>query len=332
MSKRVKIGMISFAHPHAYTYLQALERMADVEIAGVTDDSLERREELAGKFGLSVFRHHSDLLQEDLDAVVVCSENVRHAELTIEAARCGKHVLCEKPLGISIEEMQNMIAECTMAGVKLMTAFPNRYVPAVVEARQLVQGGQIGEVLAIKGTNKGAMPGSWFIRKELSGGGAMLDHSVHVMDLMHWMLQSEVEEVYAENGTLLHRLDIDDAGMVHVKFANGVIAVVDTSWSRAKSFPYARDLSMEITGTLGSITVDDTKEVNQLYRDKASKAVWSFWGADRNFRMVRDFVEAVRDGTPVPITGEDGFKAASVALAAFESVRTRRPVKPFYHN
>jgi predicted dehydrogenase len=323
--------MISFAHPHAYTYLQALQQMADVEVVGLADETQKRREELAGKFGLPVFCHHSDLLQEDLDAVVVCSENVRHAELTIQAARCGKHVLCEKPLGISIEEMQSMIAECKKAGVQLMTAFPNRYVPAVGEARRLVLGGEIGEVLAVKGTNKGAMPGSWFVHRKMSGGGAMLDHSVHVMDLMHWMLRSVVEEVYAENGTLFHPLDIDDAGMVHVKFANGVIAVVDTSWSRARSFPYPRDLSMEITGTLGSITVDDTKEVNQLYRDEASKAKWSFWGADRNYEMVRDFVEAVRDSTPVPITGEDGFKAASVALAAFESVRTGRPVKPFYN-
>jgi myo-inositol 2-dehydrogenase/D-chiro-inositol 1-dehydrogenase len=179
----------------------------------------------------------------------------------------------------------------------------------------------------VKGTNKGGMPGSWFIRKELSGGGAMLDHSVHVVDLINWITQAKVCEVYAESGTLFHDIDIDDSGMVHFKYDNGVVAVLDTSWSRIGAFPYRRDLSLEIIGTNGVIRIDDTTQVNEVYSKEAGKAQWSFWGPDRNADMIQDFVTAIRQTSPVPITGEDGYRSALVALAAYESARTGQPRK-----
>jgi predicted dehydrogenase len=326
MNRKVKIGMISFAHPHAVTYLQKLAMMPDVEVAGLADGRFERvKPQLEGR-NLRYYTDYYDLLATDIDAVIVCSENVHHARITIDAALAGKHVLCEKPLGVTREQMDAMIDACRNRGVQLMTAFPNRYVPAVQEAGRAIERGDIGKVLMIKGTNKGAMPGSWFIEKSLSGGGAMLDHSVHVMDIMRWILKSEVREVYAEYGTLFHELDIDDAGMVHVKFDNGTLAVLDTSWSRAKAFPYSRDLSLEIVGTEGTIVVDDTSQVNEIYSNVSKYPRWSYWGEDRNYLMLRDFIEAVRDGKPVPITGEDGRRAATTALMAFESARTGYPV------
>ena len=187
--------------------------------------------------GIPYYADYNELLAQELDAVVICSENARHAEITKRAAAAGKHVLCEKPLGLSEAEMLEMIQVCKDNGVQLMTAFPCRYITSVRQAKEAIDAGQIGEILAMKGTNRGTMPGGWFIEREKSGGGAVLDHTVHVMDLMHWFTGSKAEEVYAHAETLFNDTEIDDAGMVHVKFANGVVAVLDPSWSRNRTFP-----------------------------------------------------------------------------------------------
>jgi len=324
---KLKVGMISFAHGHANGYFQRLHNLPDVEIVGIADDDKSRVERVLQRYDVPYYEDYRDLLKTDADAVVICSENVHHARHTIDAALAGKHVLCEKPLGVTVEEMRAMIDTCRAQGVQLMTAFPCRFLPAVVQAKQAVDRGDIGEILSIKGTNRGSMPGRWFVNPSLSGGGALIDHTVHVMDLMNWFLRSEASEVYAEAGTLFHDLEVEDAGMVHVKFANGVVAVLDTSWSRSKSFPYWGDVTMEIVGTDGVLFVDAFAQTNEVYSDEATKTQWSYWGESMDEFMLRAFVDALKEGRPVPITGEDGLNSTRVALAAYESIRRGTTVR-----
>jgi predicted dehydrogenase len=323
---KTKVGMISFAHGHANSYLSGLLAIPDVEIIGIADPVASRVEGLTQRHNIPYFADYRDLLKTEVDAVVICSENVHHAEQTIAAANAAKHVLCEKPLGVSVDEMRRMVDAAKQNGVQLMTAFPCRYLPSVRQAKQAVERGDIGDIVAVKGTNRGSMPGKWFIDPALSGGGAVLDHTVHVMDLLNWFLGSKVTDVYAESGTLFHDIPVDDAGMVHVGFANGVIAVIDTSWSRSKSFPFWGDVTMEIIGTNGVISVDAFAQKNEIYSDEKSKAQWSYWGDGMDDLMVADFIQAVREGSDVPISGEDGLKSAQVALAAYDSIRQGKKV------
>ncbi|SEO88845.1 Gfo/Idh/MocA family protein [Paenibacillus sp. OV219] len=323
----LKVGMISFAHGHAFSYFNSLQQLPDVQVVGIADDSKSRVADITERHGIPYYADYKQLLAQDVDAIVICSENVHHAKLVIDAARAKKHVLCEKPLGVSVEEMQQMIDVCKENGVQLMTAFPCRYLAAVISAKEAIDRGDIGEIVAIKGTNHGGNPGGWFVDPSLSGGGALLDHTVHVMDLMNWVLQSPVKEVYAYAATLFTEgLAVDDAGMLHVKFDNGVFAVLDTSWSRPKSFPTWGDVTMEIVGTKGVISVDGLAQKNDLFSDATGKGVYSFWGDDMDFYMIQDFVNALVQGKPVPITGEDGLKAAQVAIAGYESNKLGQPV------
>ena len=102
-------------------------------------------------------------------------------------------------------------------------------------AKKAIDENAVGKILAAKTTNHGSMPGGWFIEKEKSGGGAVMDHTPHVVDLLRWMMKSDPVEVYAEADTLFHDIDIDDAGMLTIQFDNGVFASLDTSWSRMLS-------------------------------------------------------------------------------------------------
>jgi len=326
MSK-LKIGMISFAHMHAASYLQALLSRADVEVLGIADENEERVRPFTEPNGIAYYSDYNELLKQPIDAVVICSENVRHAELTKHAAQAKKHVLCEKPLGLSEKEMLGMIEVCRAEGVQLMTAYPCRYIPAVRSAKEAVDRGDIGEIIAMKGTNRGTMPSGWFIDRGQSGGGAVLDHTVHVLDIMHYITGSEVEEVYAHSETLFHDVDIDDAGLLHVKFRNGIFAVHDPSWSRPSSFPTWGDVTLEIIGTKGVIHVDSFAQKNDVYSNNATKAEWSYWGDDMDQGLIDGFVDALLQGQPVPITGEDGFLSARVAFAAYESAKMGKTVE-----
>jgi len=325
---KLKFGMISFAHGHAFSYFHELHALSEVEIIGIADVDYQRVESLVTKHCISYYEDYHQLLDTDIDAVVICSENVYHAEMTIAAAKKGKHVLCEKPLGIRVDEMQAMIDVCRENSVQLMTAFPCRYLASVIQAKKAIDRGDIGDIVAIKGTNRGSFPGGWFADPKLSGGGALLDHSVHVMDLMNWFIPSEVKEVYAYTATLFQpNSNVEDTGMIHVKFQNGAFGVIDTSWSRKSAFPEWGDVTMEIIGTKGIVSVDAFAQCNELYGAEIGKGHRKFWGDNMDTYMVRDFVKALIRGENVPVSGEDGLRSAQVALAGYRSLTAKQPVK-----
>lgn len=325
---QLKVGMISFAHEHAFSYLDALLSIPEVDLVGIADPVPARVAEATGKHNIAYYNDYHVLLEQPIDAVVICSENALHAEITIAAASKGIHVLCEKPLGISIDEMNQMLEACERNKVQLMTAFPCRYLAAVVQAKQTVDRGEIGDIVAIKGTNRGTAPSGWFVDRSLSGGGALLDHTVHVMDLMRWFTGSEPAQVYAYASTLFNdQLEVDDAGMIHVKFENGAFGVVDTSWSRKSPFPTWGDVTMEIIGTKGVLSVDSLAQVNEVYSQQDGLGQWNYWGDNMDLYLIRSFVKAIRSGTPVPITGLDGMRSAAVALAGYRSIQEGQPVK-----
>jgi myo-inositol 2-dehydrogenase/D-chiro-inositol 1-dehydrogenase len=326
--KKLKVGMISFAHGHAFSYLHSLMAIPEVELVGIADAVKGRVEEAVTRYGIGYYRDYKELLATDVDAVVICSENALHAQITIDAAKAKKHILCEKPLGISIKEMERMIAVCQENGVQLMTAFPCRYLAAIASAKRAVDQGEIGEIVSIKGTNRGSLPGGWFLEPEKSGGGALLDHTVHVMDLMNWFTGSRVKEVYAYAATMFHEgIAVDDTGMINVKFENGAFGVLDTSWSRPKSFPTWGDVTMEIVGTEGVLSVDGFAQHNEFYSDEIGKGTWSYWGESMDHYMIEAFVEALIHGKRVPISGEDGLRSTEVALAGYESVKSGQPIR-----
>jgi len=221
-----------------------------------------------------------------------------------------------------------MIEACREAGVQLMTAFPCRFSPAVVKLKAAIESGQIGKVLAIRGTNRGRCPFDWFVQLPLSGGGAVIDHTVHVTDLMRWMLNSEVKEVYAEISNRMNHQDFDDTGFLTMEFDNGVFATLDTSWSRPKSFPTWGDVTMSVTGEKGVLTLDMFAQNVVHYSDKTGGTAWNNWGSNIDSLMMKEFVQCVATGKAVPITGEDGLRAAQVALAAYESAKVGHPVAP----
>ena len=325
--RKLKIGMMSFAHMHAYSYAHSIVSRLDTELVGIADHDLNRAGNMAKTFETRTFESYESLLAHPgLEAVVIASENVKHRELAEMAARAGKHILCEKPLATSIEDAEAMIEVCKTAGVQLMTAFPCRYSPVVQRMKSVVDSGEAGKILAFRGTNRGRNPGGWFIDKTLSGGGAMMDHTVHVTDLMRWILQDEVKEVYAEISNGISHEAFDDVAFLSMSFVKGAFGTLDASWSRPKSYPTWGDVTIDLITEKGTLTMDMFSQNLVLYSDISNSVSWQNWGGNIDDGLVGAFASAILGEKQVPITGEDGLRAAEVALAAYKSVETLSPV------
>ncbi len=321
-----RVGIISVAHMHALSYANALNTLG-VGVAGVYDTDAARGAEMAERFGTRFFDELDTLLAEGLDAVIVCSENAKHRVHVEAAAGRVPHILCEKPIATTVEDAQAMIDVCKAAGSKLQIAFPVRFAPPVQRLKDLLKSGTLGRLISAKCTNHGRMPGGWFIDKEKAGGGAVIDHTVHVMDVLRWALGTEVTEVYAEVGHgLLHDTEIDDAGMLSFSLENGMYGTLDTSWSRPENYAIWGDVTLEILGERGLVRVDAFKQTLTLTSAPAHKTEWVGWGSDADLGLVQDFLEMIQTGREPSITGEDGLKALEVALAAYRSADIQKPV------
>jgi predicted dehydrogenase len=325
--KTVRVAMLSFAHGHAYGYATVLSHLPAVEIVVIADEDEERGKTAAARFGTSWVSSYEDAVKrDDVDAVVICSENVRHREMTVAAAEAGKHVLCEKPLATTVEDAQAMIDACEQHGVKLMTAFPVRFNASIAALRDAIRGGHLGETLTIAARNPGTNPGGWFVDPELSGGGAVIDHTVHVVDVLRWIYDAEVTEVYAESSNRLTGNVSDDTGLLMFKLSNGVPVSLDTSWSRPTNWPIWGGVTIDVIGEKGVLFANAYNNNYEMAETQGPSFAWKSVEVTGDPEMVSAFIDAVRNDTPVPVTGEDGLRAVEVALKAMESAETHKIV------
>ena len=335
----MKIGMLSFAHLHAESYIQNLLKHPDVEVIGIADESPNRGEYFAKEFGVYLFDSYNQLLATNPDAVIVCSENSKHRPLVEMAAREGAHVLCEKPLATNLEDARAIVEVCEKAGVTLMTAFPMRFSPAVGQVKARMDAGEFGQVYCFATRNQGPLPIKhriWFADKALAGGGALTDHVVHLLDILRWYLRSEVVEVYAGMNHIFHPddIDVETGGLVMLTFENGVFATIDSSWSRPTIAPLWGGLTFEIEVITerGAVLVDAFSQAVTVFRQDISRPDWEYFGTDFNQSMINEFISAIQENRQPLITGWDGYKAVEVVAAAYKSVETGQPVQLPFEN
>ena len=340
MTTTINIGILSVAHPfHAGSYASAVNNIPYAKLVALYDEVPERGAAFAEHFAIpQVYATPEELLtRDDIDTVIVCSANDDHAALVIAAAGAGKHVLCEKPIATRIEDAEAMIAACRNANVQFHVAFVCRFLPALQEAKRIIEAGEVGQVFGIVGGNRGRPPlpptyPAWITTEEHAGGGAVMDHSVHVTDAMRFITGAEVARVQAETATLYNEgLAVDDCGLVLLTFSDGTAASVDPSWSIPHANPFHYDFYLRVVGLEGAFALDDTRQSLRVASDVPTSRgeVWEPFGVNIDVELVRHFVNCVRDGAPTPpyASGEDGLRALEIALAAYEASRTGRTVE-----
>jgi predicted dehydrogenase len=331
MAPPLRIGLLSGAHVHAEAYAQVLGAMPEVELIGLADDDPEQGAAFARDHGLRYLGDRDALLKRRPDAAVVTSPNSQHRADVEALAAAGISVLCEKPLATTVGDAIAIVRACRAAGAQLMTAFPMRFSEPMRAVASDLRDGRIGRVCAVAAVNQGELPSrhrAWFTDPVLAGGGALMDHVVHLVDLLRWMLDREATEVFATTNRILHadRAEVETGGLLLVHFGD-VFATIDCSWSRPDVYPTWGGLAMEIVGEGGVLAVDAFRQRFTQYGAGDTGGSWVYWGSDANVGMLQAFVDAVRGGGEPPITGVEGLRAVEVVAAAYASAASGEPIK-----
>ncbi|WP_407358850.1 Gfo/Idh/MocA family oxidoreductase [Microbacterium sp. LTA6] len=321
----LRIAVLSFAHTHALSYVQALKAMPGVELIAADPDGRDARDdaprgaELAAELGVAYVDTYDEAFAWRPDAVVVAAENSRHRELVERAAAAGVHVLCEKPLATTVDDAIAMRDACDQAGVILMVAYPVRFAPAVRDAIADLRSGRLGRVLGVTGVNNGKLPQdrAWFTDPELAGGGALVDHVVHCADLLDELLGERAATVRAVSNGFLHadrELAVETGGLVTIQYPSGVIATIDCSWSWPMSSATWGGLTLQVVAERGTVTVSPFAK--GIAGHDARGETWDPVGADLDVLLLEEFVAAVRgDRQPQPDAGV-GIRTVEIAKAA----------------
>jgi predicted dehydrogenase len=291
----------------------------DADPIGIWDEVPERGKRFAQEYQLRWWADLADMLA-NCDAVCVASENKRHAEHIEICAAAGKHILCEKPLATTEEEAQRIENAVGGAGVKLLTAFPCRFSPAYQRLKERVRSGEIGAVRAVCATNRGQCPFGWFVEPEKSGGGAMMDHVVHVMDLLQDLLGERAVSVQAHANSEMYGQVWDDCALVTVTFPSGVFATIDSSWSRPKSYKTWGDVTMNVIGDSGVIEMDMFGQYVQHYHSGPVSHTVAGYGIDMDSALVNEFIRVCMGKPADTVTMMDGLDAARVSMKGYASL------------
>lgn len=318
-------------------HLPALAMIADVRVVSVVAATEESARGAAESFDIA--RWSTDLAaaiaEPDVDLVDIVAPPFLHAEAVRLAARAGKDAICIKPLGRSVAEATEILAEVERAGTRLFYAENVPFIPALQEAKRLVDAGHIGEVFRVKASEGIGHPHSdWFFDPELSGGGAVLDMAVHSIEFCRFFTESEVATVSAETGTFVWgaRTSAEDTAVLTLRFADGTIGLCEDSWSLTG----AMDSRFEIIGTAGRIMIDNLgRQPLQVISSSGSSLAPEGWSfplpipgliADGHLAMLTHFIEARRDGVASRSEGHIGLDVLRVVEAALESASSGRRV------
>ncbi len=281
----------------------------------------------------------------DIDVVTVATPNRYHAEMTIAAAKAGKHVLVEKPMATSVADADAMIEAAAKAGVILMVEQTERFNPAHEVAKELIAGGTIGRVTSVRtrSSHQGPdnwSPGSeWFFNKELAGFGAMADLGIHKLDLIRWIIGDEIVDVAGFAATLIkEKCEVEDSAVAVMRFSKGALGVLEAAWTcdpgDSRSFIYGTEGNITLDGPDFPIVVHfPTPKFKFNFslpsgRSNGATFIPNIPASSRHGSVFRHFIDCVRTGSTPLASGVEGRNSLAVVLAALKSSETRSFVKP----
>ncbi|MBX3086349.1 MAG: Gfo/Idh/MocA family oxidoreductase [Anaerolineae bacterium] len=330
------------------------------ELVALCDLDEQRLRDLSRQYNVPDKGCYSDyrkmLAEAKLDIVSVCLPNSMHAEAAIAALEAGTHVLCEKPMAPSVSQARQMVDAATKANKQIMIAYNYRYRADVQWIHRMIKSGQLGQIYHVHAMwrRETGIPGSgWFGRKEMAGGGALIDLGVHVLDLTMWLLNfpmvktvsGDTHMVFGQRGlkTWGHRpgqpietvFDVDDGAVGFVRFGDSSNLVLEATWAEHRQ-PQDDMIHIELQGTEGTAVLnianyrkDDTL---RMYKEMEGEPVtviptirWD--GPMGHEALIIDTLACLRNGLPMPTDGAQGLMAVHVLEAMYRSSHEGREIE-----
>jgi predicted dehydrogenase len=317
--KKLKFALIG-AGGIAQTYAQAFQQSKCCHLVAVADVNQESARAFAESFGTEAFPDYKTLVEKaKFDAVIISTPPNTHAEIAVFFMSRGTHVLCEKPLCLSVAEAKAMIETAEKTGVTFTMASKFRYCEDIVKARAIVASGVLGEILQFENafTAKIDMSRRWNSQKEISGGGVLIDNGTHSVDIIRYLLGA-ITDVLAVETSGAQNLGVDENVKLLAKTISGVVASVDLAWGINKELPFF----ISVYGTNGMLHVGWRESKYKLN----SSPDWLLFGKGYNklqaFRAkIENFRNAVYGEEKLLIKPADALASVEVIEAAYKSLR-----------
>jgi len=325
----VGVGRMGLTHAE-----NLVHRTRGAQLVAVTTSSAERAEAVRRCCGaVPVYENLDRLIEsESLDAVIIASSTSAHVENVEQCAAAGLHIMCEKPLGLSLEDCGRAVDAVSSAGVKLMMGHTRRFDAGYEEAKRIIESGGIGRPVLYRSISGDVdPPPPSFADLEVSGG-LILDSMYHDIYLGRWLMNDEIIRVYGEGDALIDDDvgsvgDVDTA-VVSARFAGGAMATLTAS----RTTRYGHDLRGEVIGDEGAVQIGRLRKTPVRWLDKSGAhhdAVFTTPErmGDAFVTMLQSFVDCVVDDTEPPVSSKDGLATLEIAIAARHSIQTGAPVE-----
>jgi predicted dehydrogenase len=303
----------------ARSYWQVLATSETAELVAVADVNLDAAIALAGIAGCRVFDSHTSLIRwGGAEAVVVCTPPALHAPIALDCVHAGLAVLCEKPLAIDVASARRMLHAAQTAGVLLTMASKFRYVEDIVQAKAFIEGGALGEPIALENAfaSSVAMAGRWHADPACSGGGVIIDNGTHSVDVVRYLC-GPITAIAAYEGPRRQELPVEDTAHLIARTSRGVLASIDLSWSCQP----AGDTYIHIHGTAGAVALGWRRS---RYRRSPDQGWVSFGsGYDKLAALgaeIDNFARTLRGEEQILITPADALASVEVISAAYRSL------------
>ncbi len=312
----VRVGVVGVGS-WGLNHVRVFSELTGVKLTAITDINPKRAVEVAEKFHVNWYTNLEEMLRkEDLDAVTIATPTSTHAKVAVKVIEEGKHVLVEKPIAKTVEEAVEIVKKAEKAGVILMVGHIERFNPAVKKARELLEEGEVGQVIAASARRLGMM---WTLITDV---GVIKDLAIHDIDVLCYLFNGLPNEVFCIAGNLKH--SYEDYAYILLRFNEGKTGFIETNWLTPSKVRV-----LTITGEDGLLHVDYLSQ--SIVIEKASKRGIQFTHPillkqEPLKEELKHFVECVKTGEKPDVTGVDGLNALAIAEAAIKSAESRKPI------
>ncbi len=308
----MRVGVIG-AGVMGENHIRIYSQMAGVELVGIADIDMKRVSALARQYNTEGYQNYHELLNKDLDAISIVVPTMLHRKVSLDAIDAGVHLLVEKPIADTVRNAMSMINAAHMKDLKLMIGHIERFNPAVIKMKEIIRAGELGEVVSISARRVGPY------NPRIRDVGVILDIGVHDMDIISYLYNSPVTEVYAVAGKEIH--SFEDHASILMRFSGDRAGVVETNWLT----PH-KTRNFTVIGTKG-VGYGDYLEQKVYIHDKDWIKEAKVDKKEPLRSELESFLKACQTGEDLITSGEDGINALEVALASIESYLTKSPVK-----
>lgn len=323
------VGLGRIGQLHAEIFNSKIPNAKLVAVSDVVENLVKSASE---KFNVKGYLSYEEMLRDaEVDAVVICTPTFLHKDMIMLAAEYHKHILCEKPLTVTVKEAEEVLSKISNSNVILQVGYMRRFDYAYQEAKKKINAGDIGRPVAFIGIARDpAPPPGWAADPKLSGG-IFLDMLSHDFDMARWLMDSEVKRVYVEGGAFIYE-EIKEKGdldvvTINFRFENGAVGFIHGS--RKSAFGY--DLRTEVLGTEGTVYIGYRQDPMFAIGVKQgliySGIKWFFKRFyDAYVEEDKHFIDCLINDKKPLITGEDGKKAVEIAEAAWKSLKENKAI------